>query len=347
MVYSETNEFIYKKVFAVKEGNKMINNINNIPMLDRMTSDKDSYKKEEYYKGYKIPIISDTMFKTMINNTDRKQYASLLISIVLNKDYKEIYDNIEFIKGTLDKEREIEKGREVDFICKVDNEYVGIEMNNNFSKSALERNISYCMDIYKSNLRRGESYSFNHVLQININNFFFKGNDQGEEEYSLKNNKGELLTDKIKIFNIYLPLIRKKYYNGEELSYLEKLMLVFNEEDNEKLSKVYEGESIMEEYVKDAKRASMEDDIVGLYDKELHEEKLRITELEEAREKGIEIGTKRGMDSGIKQGMAAGIAQGKKESILETAKNMLKKKLDINLIAECTGLSEEEINNLD
>ena len=276
MVYSETNEFIYKKVFAVKEGNKMINNINNIPMLDRMTSDKDSYKKEEYYKGYKIPIISDTMFKTMINNTDRKQYASLLISIVLNKDYKEIYDNIEFIKGTLDKEIEIEKGREVDFICKVDNEYVGIEMNN----------------------------------------------------------KGELLTDKIKIFNIYLPLIRKKYYNGEELSDLEKLMLVFNEEDNEKLSKVYEGESIMEEYVKDAKRASMEDDVVGLYDKELHEEKLRITELEEAREKGIETG------------MAAGIAKGKKESILETAKKLLKEKVDIDIISKCTGLTQEEINNL-
>ena len=262
----------------------------------------------------------------MINNTDRKQYASLLISIVLKKDYKEIYDNIEFIKDTLDKEREIEKGREVDFICKVDNEYVGIEMNNNFSKSSLERNISYCMDIYKSNLRRGESYSFNHVVQININNFFFKGNDQGEEEYSLKNNKGELLTDKIKIFNIYLPLIRKKYYNGEELSDLEKLMLVFNEEDNEELSKVYEGESIMEEYVKDAKRASMEDDIVGLYDKELHEEKLRITELEEAREKGIEIGTKR--------------------SILETARNMLKDNLDIEMICKYTGLAKEEINNL-
>ena len=326
MVYSETNEFIYKKIFAVKEGNKMINNINNIPMLDRKTSDKDSYKKEEYYKGYKIPIISDTMFKTMINNTDRKQYASLLISIVLKKDYKEIYDNIEFIKGTLDKEREIEKGREVDFICKVDNEYVGIEMNNNFSKSALERNISYCMDIYKSNLRRGESYSFNHVVQININNFFFKGNDQGEEEYSLKNNKGELLTDKIKIFNIYLPLIRKKYYNGEELSDLEKLMLVFNEEDNEKLSKVYEGESIMEEYVKDAKRASMEDDIVGLYDKELHEEKLRITELEEARNKGFEAG--------------------KNESILETARNLLEEKVNIDTISKCTGLSKEEINNL-
>ena len=103
-------------------------------------------------------------------------------------------------------------------------------------------------------------------------------------------------------------------------------MLVFNEENNEKLSKVYEGESIKEEYVKDAKRASMEDDIVGLYDKELHEEKLRITELEEAREEGIEIGTKR--------------------SILETAKKFLKEKVDIDIISKCTGLTKEEINNL-
>ena len=63
-------------------------------------------------------------------------------------------------------------------------------------------------------------------------------------------------------------------------------------------------------------------DIVGLYDKELHEEKLRITELEEAREKG------------------------KKESILETARNMLKDNLDIEMINKYTGLTTEEINNL-
>ena len=77
-------------------------NTKDIPMLDRITSNKDSYKKKEYYKGYKIPIISDTMFKTMLNNTNRKQYASLLIAITLNKDYEEIYNNIEFVKDTLD-----------------------------------------------------------------------------------------------------------------------------------------------------------------------------------------------------------------------------------------------------
>ena len=86
----------------------------------------------------------------------------------------------------------------------------------------------------------------------------------------------------------------------------------------------------MEEYVKEAKRASTNDEIVGLYDKELHEEKLRITELEEARDEGEK----------------KGITIGKKKGIIETAKNMLKKKIDIDLITECTGLSKKEINNL-
>ena len=78
----------------------------------------------------------------------------------------------------------------------------------------------------------------------------------------------------------------------------------------------------MEEYVKEAKRASTNDEIVGLYDKELHEEKLRITELEEARD------------------------EGEKKGIIETAKKFLKEKVDIDIICKCTGLTRAEINNL-
>ena len=84
-------------------------------------------------------------------------------------------------------------------------------------------------------------------------------------------------------------------------------MLVLNEEDNNNLSKLYKGEKVMEDYVKDAKRASISDDIVGLYDKELHEELLRNTELYNAEQKGIK--------------------QGIKENKLETAKALLKEKI--------------------
>ena len=78
----------------------------------------------------------------------------------------------------------------------------------------------------------------------------------------------------------------------------------------------------MEDYVKDAKRASISDDIVGLYDKELHEELLRNTELYNAEQKGI------------------------RDNKIETAKNMLNKGLDIELISECTGLDIKEIEKL-
>ena len=78
----------------------------------------------------------------------------------------------------------------------------------------------------------------------------------------------------------------------------------------------------MEDYVKDAKRAIISDDIVGLYDKELHEELLRNTELYNAEQKGV------------------------REKAIETAKNMLNKGLDIELISECTGLDIKEIEKL-
>ncbi len=107
-------------------------------------------------------------------------------------------------------------------------------------------------------------------------------------------------------------------------------MLVLNEEDNNNLSKLYKGERVMEDYVKDAKRAGISDDVVGLYDKELHEELLRNTELYNAEQKGLN----KGLEEGIKQ------------KAIETAKNMLNKGLDIELISECTGLDIKEIEKL-
>lgn len=138
----------------------------------------------------------------------------------------------------------------------------------------------------------------------------------------------------IKIINIYLPNIRKKYYNKEELNELDKVMLVLNEEDNNNLSKLYKGERVMEDYVKDAKRASINDDIVGLYDKELHEELLRNTELYNAEQKGLNKGLKEGKEKGIR------------ENKIETAKNMLKESISIDIISKVTGLTKEEIEKL-
>ena len=51
-------------------------------------------------------------------------------------------------------------------------------------------------------------------------------------------------------------------------------------------------------------------------------------------------------DLGRQEGEAIGITRGKKEKQIEIAKNMLDKKMNINLIAELTGLDIETIQKL-
>ena len=137
-------------------------------------------------------------------------------------------------------------------------------------------------------------------------------------------NDFQIYSNKIRIINIYLSNIRKKDYNKLEL--YEKLLLIFNENDNQLLKDLSKGDEIMEKYVKESKEASEQDEVIGMYDKELHDEKLRLAENDEYREKGIE----------------EGIQQNRKE----TALKLLQKNIDLNIISECTGLSLEELKKL-
>ena len=293
------------------------------PMLNREMSRKNSYElkeSKELKKGERIPIVSDTMFHVMLNNSSRKQYSAYLIALVLNLDYEKVYDSLIFVNNKLDREKYKDSSKTVDFVCRLNGKIIGIEMNNNSTKEALERNISYAADLYKSKMVSGEKYNYETVLQININNFTFEGNNKIMEEYSLRNEEGEEFTKKLKYIHIYLPNIKKKCYNKEKLSVLERLLLTFNEEEN--LSDITKGDRIMEEYVKDAKEASIKDEVIGLYDKELHLEKLRLSELSEAKEEGIKIRN------------------------MEIAKELLNNNVSLDIIMKSTGLSKEEIESL-
>jgi len=62
-------------------------------------------------------------------------------------------------------------------------------------------------------------------------------------------------------------------------------------------------------------------------------------------QEGIEKGIEEGFEQGIKQGIEKGIEQGKKENSIELAKKLLNK-IDIDEIAQITGLSIDELDNL-
>ena len=52
------------------------------------------------------------------------------------------------------------------------------------------------------------------------------------------------------------------------------------------------------------------------------------------------------LEDGWNRGKKEGKEEGIKENKLSVAKRMLEKNIDINVISECTGLSEKEIKTL-
>ena len=139
-------------------------------------------------------------------------------------------------------------------------------------------------------------------------------------------------------YKIDLEYIENKYYNEDEITREEKLLLMLKEEKREKLKEISKGDKIMKEVYKKLEELSEDKDLALLYDEKEREEEKRKEELEYAKE----LGYTSGINEGIKQGYTSGINKG----IEKTAKNMLNKNIDISIISEITGLSKEEINSL-
>ena len=247
----------------------------NISLFEREITRKNSYELRKIKEGDIIPLVSDIMFQTMMNNESRKKYVAYLLSLILEEDFNKVNDGLEFMKDNLDKDNYHDSRKTVDLVCRLDDKIYNIEMNNNCDVSRLERNISYLGDLFKSQMKIGNKYSYNNVIQININNFSFKDKEEVIEKYYISNEENEKLTNKVQFIYIYLPKIREKYYNKEELSELEKLLLIFNEESSDSIEEMLKGNDIMAEYRLEAQYAGTETNVIGVYDKEATDEMLR------------------------------------------------------------------------
>ncbi len=303
-------------------------------VLDGTVSSAGAYELEKVYKGYRIPLVSDVMFRTMFFNENRKKYGCYLIALLFKLDFDEVYKNTILVKPTIDEEMAEKSRKTVDYLCRIDGVLINIEMNKNKTKSNLERNLDYMFRLHGGGMKSGGEEHYETCWQININNFTFKGKKEVIDEYMIINLKDgkEIYTNKVHIFNIYLPNIRKKDYNN--LEDYEKLLLVFNENDDEVLNMLSKDDEIMKEYIKDSKGASEKEEIIGLYDKELNDDMLKRMEINENREEAF--------NEGIRKGVQEGISSNQRE----TAKKMLQRNLSFDLVSECTGLSVEELEKL-
>ena len=292
-------------------------------------------------KGQKISILSDTMLKAMFQNENRIKYSAKFLSYFIDVEYEDILNNICLAKNELDKNNENDKGERCDYVALLSDTSLNIEVNNNSSLEVLERNMEYAHRLYSKKIRRGEeNYQYTQVIQFNLNNFAFKGNDKIVDIYTVTNDDNIGLSNKLIFVQIYVPNLRKKWYTKgmKSLSEEEKYILALVEMDLDKLNDLG-GENIMDEYVKEAEEVSFEGGVGEAYDKEWA---LR----DQGYRDGLSQGKAEGKAEGFSQGKVEGKAEGFSQGKVEIAKNMLNEGIDINIIIKCTGLTNEDINAL-
>ena len=86
---------------------------------------------------------------------------------------------------------EIKKGLRCDYVADIRGSKLNIEINNNYSKEVLERNLEYSFRLFSSNNKRGKGSEYSQVIQICLNKIAFEGNDKIIETYAIRNEDGK------------------------------------------------------------------------------------------------------------------------------------------------------------
>lgn len=301
-------------------------------LYNRGVSNKKRVELHKIDANEKISIMSDAMFKTMFYNENRLKYSCRLLSYFLNVSYDDLLKHLRLSKSEVDKDNNNEKNQRCDYVADIFGTSINIEVNMNDKVQTLRRNMHYSHRLFSKKVKSSsdeKDYEYTQVVQVNINNFSFKGNDKIVDIYVPRNNEGLVLDDSIIFIQIYVPnLLEKWYTNGiGSLSEAERFILVLVESNLDKSTTLGGEFDFMKDYIDDAKVASRDEDLLESYDKEWA-----------LKDQALRDGFAEGMEQGVKQG----IEQRDKEIII----NMYNDKVDIKTIAKYTKLSKEEINKI-
>ncbi len=285
-----------------------------------------SYKKDdkiEFQSKELIPITSDIMFKALFQREENIKFPCKLLSYILDVSYEELLDNLKFTKTETGKKYKDEQSFRQDLVVTLNDISINIEMNNNGSEEIRERNISYIM-----RLREDYQKKYNQVIQINLNNYCYQDDLRTRRDYCFMDNDQNILTNKIVIIDIYLPNIKKKSYNKDTLSEMEKFLLIGLEENPKKALEYVGDDIVMQELNSRISEFCLSDDLRESYDKEWALK-------DQARREGII----QGIEKGIEQGMEQGMEQGKAEIITK----LLTSGMTVEEISKITGIPTDEI----
>ncbi|MCI8777663.1 MAG: hypothetical protein HFI87_00705 [Bacilli bacterium] len=163
------------------------------------------------------------------------------------------------------------------------------------------------------------------ILQICFDNFSnFKENQEVYIFSYKEETKNFKLPENPTRYYVDLAYIRKMFYNKPviNLSKLEKYCLLLMSDTSEFARNIAGDDLVMMKVSKKLNELSSDEKMIGLYDAEIEEAKIKRTQILSAERQGIN------------------------QRNTEIAKNLLEQRVGINIIVKSTGLSKEEVESL-
>jgi len=294
-----------------------------------------------------INPFTDWGFKRIFGQEFSKPILIYFLNDLLEGERK--IDDIQYINTEMPPIDEKERGVRFDIQCRTSTgDIFIIEMQLARQNTFIDRGIYYTS---RAIVAQGETGNMFRYKLVPVYGVFFMNFTLDELPQNIKVDgsfvdKDTLLkiSDKIRLIFIQLPLFNKKMdeceTDFEKWIFVLKNMHILNRLPFKAQKQIFQKLEDLCSYsalTKEERRA---------YDVSLKNYIDQQVVKETAREDGYNEGLQRGEAIGIKKGRAEGETIGIKKGIINTARNMLAKGMDANIIMELTGLTEEEINKL-
>ena len=286
---------------------------------------------------------------------------------------KQIKD-IRFLDKELIPEFEGDRGVIYDIYCTTeDGEHLIVEMQNKPQARFRERALYYLSNTVVRQGAKGTEWKFNLKAVYGI---FFMNFNLKDASPKLKRNimlqdteTHETFSDKLRFIFIELPCFKKQeeecetdferwIYVLKNMEILERMPFKARKAAFEKLEKITDIAALSkEDRMKYDESIKVYRDYLVTIEGAVEEGLAKGFEkgMAQGIEKGIAQGIEKGMAQGIEKGMAQGMAQGiekgiekgRTEGFIEAARNMKSLGISMELIIKATGLTAEEIENIE
>ena len=285
----------------------------------------------------KVYRLNDFFFKNLMGDEKRSNLTLRFLNLILNRTVENAFKSIQFLKTEQDPLTKDGKLSILDVKASVDDKtFVNIELQVSRQNYIVERSMFYISRIFSEQAVKGYDYDeLKPVIGINLLDFklFEKlSNWHNMASFTVKGIE-KPITDCITMHFLELPKL--KFSDVKKAKRLEAWGAYFSGVSDEKVLEVLcMNEPLLKEALSYEQAFTNNDEMYRKYQQ--REDAIR----EETTK--IRLGEKRGE----KRGIIIGREQGKKEQAEAMTKKMLEKNFDLKIIAECTGLSLEEITKL-